>query len=496
MYILIPFVLACGGDKDDTGSLGTAPAPYEAEPGIALREDGWLRGDLHMHTTHSDGWDDLSTVIDLAEYLVDDLFLAAHPEYTDNQLDFISITDHRTVDGQSDPAYQSDMLILIGGEEFGSTGHAGVHGIHEFVDHDPDGDGVSVEDYQAAIEFTHEIGGTFSPNHPMLPRLQFPWAVDGFDGVEIWNAGWGLMVEANTMENVEEWESQYGASSATFRRAVVEAGNASEQALAWYEALLARGHHTAVIGGSDRHAVFLPGFPTTWVFSDGMDEAGVMQGIEARHTFVARTPVSAQVLLTVDVDGESYQMGDAIPIQGETEVIISVQVGRGDGGKVRLVGGGYVATDEDLDDAELGEILVESDIEGDDFVLEVIRTVSPGDWLYPMVLEPLIRPDADDIRASEVRVFAEAVVATGAEDFLGIANMTADYADSEVLVNSAECDPAQWNPDLLQCFPVDPDGFASMFVPDYLDRALNVIAVDGEITDWTMGAIGSAVVFE
>ncbi len=63
------------------------------------------------------------------------------------------------------------------------------------------------------------------------------------------------------------------------------------QTLIWYEALLSRGLHPALVGGSDRHTLFLMGFPTSYIQVETEDVEGVLAGIQARHTFVARTPM-------------------------------------------------------------------------------------------------------------------------------------------------------------------------------------------------------------
>jgi predicted metal-dependent phosphoesterase TrpH len=489
-------------------SAGCNPDPVQKKPaaadtsapdleGIVSRGDGWLRGDLHVHTDYDGGMEDVATVIALAEYLSNETFLGMHPEYAGNQLDYLAITDHRTVEQQSDPGYVSS-LILVGGEEFGSQGHAGTHGVHERVDHDPDGDGTTLVDLLNAIDDTHAQGATFSPNHPFLPDISWPWDTRTHDGVEVWNAGWSLMAPNNTLENLEAWEARHGIpASPMYRRAIQETqSGAAFQALAWYEAQLLRGIHLAVIGGSDRHAVLLPGFPTTWIKADSADEAGVVQGIRDRHTFISRTPVSAQVQVSIEIDAEIWEMGDEVPVSDSTtEAIVRVRVGRANGGIVRLIGGGAVDTDEALEGAELGTVLFEQAIDSDDFVMETTLTVGSGDWLYPMVLEPLIAPGITDEQAAEVRSLAEAAAATGEEDFGALATMASAFVESSALLNGAACDPTEWREDRLQCFPPDDSGLGSMFVPDMLDRGLNAVTLDGEMTEWCMGAIGSATRF-
>jgi hypothetical protein len=141
------------------------------------------------------------------------------------------------------------------------------------------------------------------------------------------------MATDTTPDTLAEWEADHGiAASATYARAVQAHGSGSAfQALAWVEALLMRGQQRAIIGGSDRHVVLLPGFPTTYVQAETADEAGIAQGIRDRHTFISRNPAAAQVHVGVTVDGTTYGMGDAVPIASNTEVRIEVRVGRADG---------------------------------------------------------------------------------------------------------------------------------------------------------------------
>ncbi len=493
LFLVALATMACSKTNGDSGTDTEPPPSYV---GIALRTDGWLRGDLHMHTEYDGGFETVETNIALGESLEDPIFLEAHPEFTGNGLDYLAITDHRTVEQQSDPGYHSDRLILVNGEEFGSSGHAGAHGVSTHVEHDPDGDGTTLEDLVSAIDHVHEQGGTFSPNHPMLPDIPWPWDTDGHDGIEVWNSGWGLMSPELTDEMLTDWETSHGPASPIYRRAVQTKGqNSSAQALTWYEAHVALGRHAAVIGGSDRHAILLPGFPTTWVRADTADAAGVVGGIQQRHTFISRTPASAQLLVEVTVDGETYEMGDEVPISASgTEVRITVRVGRATDGLLRLRAGS-AATEADILTAPLGSVVLEEDVDSADFTVEHTMQVVPGDWVYPIVLEPLVVPGSDTDQALRIYTLAEEVRKTNGEDFIGLAEIFADLVDGEVLLDGSRCDPADWKPEMMQCNPVDSESLATFYVPDYLDRALNVVSENGQISDWCMGAVGSAIRF-
>lgn len=484
----------CPQPGDDTAD--TAPLPYEPPAQLTTPADGWLRGDLHVHTEHSDGWDTVATVIDLAEYLEWPAFLEHHPEYTGSGLDFIALSDHRTVSQNYDPDFVSDRLVLIPSEEFGSSGHANTPGVTEFVDHDPDDDGVTVEDIQAGIEHAHEQGALFSPNHPFSPGIMFPWDVHGFDTIEVWNSGWALASPPTTQDDLDNWEASRGQASDIYRRAVQDEGlGADGQTLVWYEALLSRGVHVGLVGGGDRHAIVLPGFATTYVQAATTDVQGLVDGMRDRHTYVTRTPASAQLLGTITVGDATYQWGDQVPVPAAgAKVTIELRVARAEQGLAMLVGGGAVDSDEALQTATLGQVLVEENIDSQDHTLVYDLTAVPGDWVYPKVLEPLFAPGITEEQQQTV-LSAATMAAESGDDAINIATAVAPLLDTDLLASPDDCDPEDWQPDMMQCSLADMEGLASFFIPDMLDRSMNAWLEDGQVTEWCMGAVGSAVLF-
>ncbi len=492
---LLFLLIGCPGPDDSAQD--TAPLPYEAPAQITTAADGWLRGDLHMHTEHSDGFDTVAAVIDMAEYLAWPEFLAHHPEYTGSPLDFIAISDHRTVDQNSDPDFHSEMVIPIPSEEFGSSGHANTPGVDAFVNHDPDGDGISLADYQAGIESAHAQGALFSVNHPFAPGIMFGWDVTGFDSIEVWNSGWLLASPPTTADDLQNWEQNKGTTAAaTYRRAIQAEGmGADGQSLTWYEALLSRGIHVGLVGGGDRHAIVLPGFPTTYVQAATSDVQGLVDGMRDRHSYVTRTPASAQILGTITVGEQTYQWGDAVPLPSTgAHVTVQLQVGRAEGGQARLVAGGFVVDDEALQSDPLGSVVAQQDIDSQDQTLEYSFSAIPGDWIYPLVLEPLFAPGITEDQRQTVLDTA-AIAAESGDDAMDIATSVVQLLDTDLLASPDDCDPEDWQPDMLQCSLADMDGLTSFFVPDMLDRAMNAWIEDGELTDWCMGAVASAVLF-
>lgn len=494
-FLATVLLCACPGPQDSADD--TAPLPYEPPAQITTPADGWLRGDLHMHTEHSDGFDTVAAVIAMAEYLAWPEFLEHHPEYAGSPLDFIAVSDHRTVDQNSDPDFRSEMVIPVPSEEYGSSGHANTPGVDAFVDHDPDDDGVSVEDYQAGIDAAHAQGALFSVNHPFAPGIMFPWDVSGFDSIEVWNSGWLLASPPTTADNLDSWEQNKGiAASNTYRRAVQAEGlGADGQALTWYEALLSRGVHVGLVGGGDRHAIVLPGFPTTYVQAATSDVQGLVDGMRSRHSYVTRTPASAQIAGIITVGEQSYQWGDAIPVPASgAHATVQLRVARAEGGLARLIQGAFISDDEALQSATLSSTAAEQNIDSQDFTLDYGFSAAPGDWLYPLVLEPLFAPGITEDQRQIVLETAQ-VAAESGDDAMDIATSVVHLIDTDLLASPDDCDPDDWQPDMLQCSLADMDGLSSFFVPDMLDRAMNAWIEDGQLTDWSMGAVASAVLF-
>ncbi len=510
LFCLFSFLAGCSddgtndenvnGDWDNDvlldGDESEAEIEETVDPTLRLKDEGWLRGDLHMHSTWSDGSDEAAMVIALGEYLENETFLAAHPEYFGNSLDFISITDHRTVDVLSDPDWTSEKLLLIPGQEFGSVGHANVFGPKEFIDHNPGGDGTSQDDILNAIDSVHEKKGAFSINHPLLPDTPWPWDTRTHDSLEIWNVRWAMSSAPFPEDELNQWEADHGTASPIFKRALQEPYG---QILALYEAMLTRGVHVALVGGSDRHMFLLNGFPTTWIKSTEETVDGLVQGILDRHTFVSRGPVAAAVELSISSADAVAQMGDELVVPAEgTNVTITVRISRAQGGLLRLIKGSYVASDEELPSAELGSVLAEKEIESIDQVVELTDIpVLPGEWIYPIVLEPLHAPGLTDEQKATVDELAAAAVKLSGEDYAAFAMMFLDMVDLNLVMKPENCNPAEWMPEMLQCVPlvVNDKPTSTFFVPDYLDRAMNVVLEADGPSEWCMGAVGSAIRF-
>ena len=143
--------------------------PFTA-PGV------WLKGNLHTHTTMSDGVRTPQKVVD---------------HYGKNGYDFLSITDHGVL---VDPSPLDDRgMVLIPGQEIsvgnslaGTTYHIVAANIKETIKM-PDFD--HSQDPQRAIDLAAEQGGFTILAHPYWSGLhtQDLLRLTGYLGVEIYN---------------------------------------------------------------------------------------------------------------------------------------------------------------------------------------------------------------------------------------------------------------------------------------------------------------------
>jgi hypothetical protein len=248
-------------------ALGPAPAPLAppvprdrpprrvlpARPG-----HGWLAGDLHTHTVHSDG---ALTVPELAA-------LAAG-----RGLDFVAVTDHNTVSHHAELAAASrryGITLLPGQEVTTDGGHAGALGDVGWIDFRDEPD--------AWLDATEAAGGLLSVNHPFAGPVSWTRPMRRRPPlIEVWHWSW---LDPRWTLPLSWW-------------------------LAWDPAAVP-------VGGSDWHragADAPPGRPTTWVECAGDEPEAVLAGLRAgRVAITARRdgPVLLRQdddLLAVDADG-------------------------------------------------------------------------------------------------------------------------------------------------------------------------------------------------
>ena len=251
----------------------------------------WYRGDLHMHTAHSDG----SCPSQSGRKVPCPLFLTVQTAAT-RGLDFIAITDHNAnsqYDEMRELQPYFDRVLLIPGREMTTfNGHFNIFGVTQFVDYRVIPGGL---DLNAVLRDVRSKGGIASINHAEAPggeacmgcRWEPPANVDMglFSAVEVINGG------------------QIMLSSAKF-----------------WDAELRKGHRLAAIGGSDSHNATNPpgppgsiGWPTTAVEADELTVPAIFRGIRSGRTFVDLTASHDKVVDFEAVsEGSSARMGGTL----------------------------------------------------------------------------------------------------------------------------------------------------------------------------------------
>ncbi|MDQ6670735.1 MAG: CehA/McbA family metallohydrolase [Chloroflexota bacterium] len=251
---------------------GTDPGAAEPRPAVvssttrvpadlaAIAEPGWLRGDLHCHTLHSDGdsWP--------AEMLA---------EAVARGLDFLGVTDHNQVGHQADYARvrgQDLPIVLPGIEVTTYGGHWNAWGTDRWWEFREPETAAVTEAMQAAAA----SGALVSINHPKPygPPWEYSGAL-GYEAVEVWNGAWERL---------------------------------NHIALAWWEQQLRTGRRLVALGGSDTHDLKAVdsdgrhgsglGRPTTWARTGGdRTPEAVLGALRAGRVFVSRGPEGPQVYL-------------------------------------------------------------------------------------------------------------------------------------------------------------------------------------------------------
>jgi hypothetical protein len=478
----------------------------EGETNFAVASAGWYRGDFHYHTTHSDdaleqGGDGVGVALAIADFYRHPIFEAGHPEQVGNGLDFIAVTDHRTDSHLSDPEMTHDHLIVVPGEEYGGSGHAGIFGLTQHIPHAPQAGESANQRHLDAIEEAHGQGAIFSVNHP-LDENNWVWDTPTIDAIEVWNGPWAGFYMGSSTEELEADIAAAGVANPFVRdaRDTNDTDGHNVMALRFWQNHLTTGLHVPVVGGSDRHMLFPAAFPATYVRKPAHPDydakeghalgyEGIVAGVKEGGTFISRTPFGAQVdLHAVDADGARYPLGAELPHGGTWRV--EVRVSRASGGVLRLVTGplrdpidGVVSAEVSL----LAEVAIPSDLAEGAF-----EWVAPeeGGWLHAIVLEPLMVDSAPPPEALEAMATLSEPVSGNA--LVVLAEVMLGFIVDNATLMPHTCDPTAWEPWTAQCMPVDDEPLGTFHIPDGLARLIHVWFEGGEATEFCMGAVSSA----
>lgn len=277
------------------GAPGPAFMPSFAPDGAPGRGRAWYRGDMHLHTVHSDG-----------RRLPEEVAAGARAA----GLDFIVSTEHNTSSAHAIWGRHAtpDLLILNGEEITTRNGHYLGLGLArgQWVDWR-----YRAED-DALSFFTHQIhraDGLAVAAHPYCPFVGCSWkfGYDSVDAIEVWNGPWTMDDEVA----LATWDN------------LLVAGAASRR---WIPAL----------GNSDAHSVPQAiGLPQSVVLADKLERGAVLAGIARGHLWIAESR-DIDLSFSASVPGKTANIGDRLAVTDTESVTVTLSVTGAPGAVVRL----------------------------------------------------------------------------------------------------------------------------------------------------------------
>ncbi len=223
----------------------------EYEIDFEFKKERLLYGDLHIHSTASDGA--------LSAY---ELAKAAR----EKNLDFIALANHNNFAENFHLPFVDDLTFIPAVEWTHYKGHMNFFGVsapfeNSFIAN-------TKEEMKHLVENARRLGATVSVNHPKCNFCPYLWEDENaFDMMEVWN---GPMRSINV------------------------------KAIAWWTDLLKKGRKIPIVGGSDyhkpRHFAKL-GNPVTGVYTSSPSAEDIMRSIKNGRCFVADSAGSVRLRL-------------------------------------------------------------------------------------------------------------------------------------------------------------------------------------------------------
>ena len=287
---------------------------------------GWYRGDLHLHTAHSDG-----TCLSHRGLKVPCPVFKTLEAALARGLDFIAVTDHNATSQNESlrelAPYYDDLLLIPGREITTFQGHANVFGPTGPLDFQLTGPRAST--LSKILDEVAASGGVLSINHPGLPS-----------GEACMGCGWSA--PDTPYARIGVMEVVNGGALA------ISGGKADGlfSGLPAWEAQLNAGLRITAIGGSDNHDATLDpakapavGMPTTVVQATELSQTAILEAIVKGHVFIDVSGSRDRLVeVSAQAGGAAAQMGDVLIAPAGTTVRVSVHVVGGAGNRLALAG--------------------------------------------------------------------------------------------------------------------------------------------------------------
>lgn len=285
-------------------------------------EAGWYRGDLHMHSAHSDG----NCASKSGDKRVPCPLFLTLDAAADRGLDFIVFTDHNTISHVKElTALQPyfDKLLLIPGMEMTTfQGHANAFNLREPVDFRVGS--TAVPDWNKLLREAKSKGALVSINHPRVPT-----------GEACMGCGWSpnpavdwSLVQAIEVVNGHDAETEVSG-------------------IPFWQEQLQKGHRLTAIGGSDTHDVTSKnvspppgriGVPTTVVYAKELSIDAIMDGIRAGNVFLDTAGSRDRKLeLSATYKQSAVVMGGQLSVPAKQSVTFTTRIEQMSGGTVEII---------------------------------------------------------------------------------------------------------------------------------------------------------------
>jgi hypothetical protein len=269
---------------------------------------GWYRGDLHMHTAHSDGQCPSQTGAMVPCPVFFTVDAAAR-----RGLDFIAITDHNATsqyDAMRELQPYFDKVLLIPGREITTfQGHLNFLGTTQFLNFRLGSR--DVPDINVLLRNARKLGALVSINHPAAPS-----------GEICMGCGWKPAVSPN-MNLFDAVEAVNGGSELP-----------AFSGIPYWQHQLELGYRLTAIGGSDNHRPMAPldragsiGRPTTVVYARELSTPAILEGIRSGRVFIDLTGSRDRLLdMQAQAGGASATMGSLLAAPAGQAVSVDMHV--------------------------------------------------------------------------------------------------------------------------------------------------------------------------
>jgi hypothetical protein len=278
------------------GEPGPAFVPRHAPPRARGRGRAWYRGDMHLHTVHSDG-----------ARLPAEVAAGARAA----KLDYIVSTDHNTSSaaGGWGPLAGDDLLIIDGEEITTRNGHYLAAGLPAgaWIDWRYRATDGSFAEFAGQI---HRLGGLVIGAHPYCPFVGCSWkfGYGRLDAVEVWNGPWTIDDELS----VSTWDGMLVQDARSGR---------------WLPA----------VGNSDAHREpQVIGLPQNVVLARDLDKRSILDGVRGGAVWIAES-AAVDLSFTAAGAGRTAGIADRLPVADSTLVTATLTAAGAPGTVVRMI---------------------------------------------------------------------------------------------------------------------------------------------------------------